>query len=315
MPLRFTLRQLEYFVAVGEAGGVAGAARRLHVSSPSISAAIGALEAELGVPLFVRRHAHALAPTTAGRRLLAEARGVIAAAEALGAAAAELGGEVSGPIGIGCLQTFAPLVLPDLRRQFEALHPAVKVSQYELDHADILDGLGRGALDIGLTYDLAIPAGIAFETLATLRPWVMLAANHPLAGRPAIRPEDLAGEAMVLLDLPHSSEYFLSLFERIGAPPRIAERTRDMAVVRALVANGYGFSLLNTRTLVEQAPDGKRLAFVPLASGLRPLRLGLAAAEGAFRRGVVAAFRDHCRATIRRSGVPGCLVEDGRAEV
>jgi DNA-binding MarR family transcriptional regulator len=52
--LRFTLRQLEYLVAVGEAGTIAEAAHRLNVSSPSISAAISQLEAEFGVQLFVR---------------------------------------------------------------------------------------------------------------------------------------------------------------------------------------------------------------------------------------------------------------------
>jgi DNA-binding transcriptional LysR family regulator len=307
MPLRFTLRQLEYFVAVGEGGSVAAAARRLNVSSPSISAAVAQLEAEFGVALFVRRHARGLALTTAGRRLLVEARRVLGAGEALVVAASDLGAEVAGPLAIGCLQTFAPLVLPELRRQFEAGHPAVAVSQFELDHADILEGLMRGAIDPGLTYDLSIPDGVAFEPLATLGPWVMLPSSHPLAGRPALKPEDLAGEGMVLLDLPYSADYFLELFERIGAPPKIAERTRDMAVLRALVANGYGYSLTNARTVSEHAPDGKRLAFVPLVAGMRPLQLGLATAAGAFRRSAAAAFREHCRATIRARGVPGCL--------
>ena len=54
MAMRFTLRQLSYFVAVGEAGGVARAAERINVSSPSISAAISQLEEEFGIQLFIR---------------------------------------------------------------------------------------------------------------------------------------------------------------------------------------------------------------------------------------------------------------------
>ena len=57
MALRFTLRQLEYFVAVGEAGSVALAADKVNVSSPSISTALAQLEREFGHQLFVRRHA------------------------------------------------------------------------------------------------------------------------------------------------------------------------------------------------------------------------------------------------------------------
>ena len=64
--LRFTLRQLEYFVAVGECGSIALASEKVNVSSPSISAAINQLEKEFGLPLFVRQHAQGLSLTLAG---------------------------------------------------------------------------------------------------------------------------------------------------------------------------------------------------------------------------------------------------------
>ena len=65
MPSSFTLRQLEYFVAVGDAGSIAAASDRVNVSSPSISAAISQLQAEFGVQLFVRQHAQRLSLTPA----------------------------------------------------------------------------------------------------------------------------------------------------------------------------------------------------------------------------------------------------------
>lgn len=306
LPLRFTLRQLEYFVAVGEGGSVAQAAARINVSSPSISAAIAQLETEFGVQLFVRRHAHALVLTGAGRQLIGEARKLLAQAVALTVLASDIGGEVSGPIAVGCLTTFAPLILPTLRQAFETAHPRARVTQYELDHADILERLLRGEIDIGLTYDLAVPGDVSFLPLATLAPWVMVALSHPLAGKPEIVPEDLIGVPMVLLDLPYSADYFLTLFDRIGTAPLIAERTHDMSVLRSLVANGYGYSLINTRTSLEEAPDGKRLAFVPLKGGVRPLQLGLVTTRAGYPRGVVAAFVDLCAAIVAREGLPGC---------
>ena len=69
MPLRFTFRQLEYLVAVGEAGTIAMASQRINVSSPSISAAISQLEAEFGTLLFVRHHAQGLTLTPGGQRI------------------------------------------------------------------------------------------------------------------------------------------------------------------------------------------------------------------------------------------------------
>ena len=83
MAMRFTLRQIEYFVAVGELGSIALASERLHISSPSISTAISQLETTLGLQLFIRQHAQGLALTPAGRRVLAEAKTLLAQAQAL----------------------------------------------------------------------------------------------------------------------------------------------------------------------------------------------------------------------------------------
>lgn len=304
MPLRFTLRQLEYLVAVGEAGGVTQAAERVNVSAPSISTAVAQVEAEFGLPLFIRKHAHGMTPTGAGRAFLAQARVVISEAEALNSLAIDISGAVRGSLGVGCLVTFAQLILPELRRRFEQRYDAVAVRQYELDHAEIIERLRVAEIDIGLTYDLGVPGDIVFEPLAEMPPFVMLGPDDPLGDAEALKPEDLAPLPMVLLDLPYSGDYFLSIFTRVGLRPRIAERTRDMSVARAMVANGFGYTLINARAQHDVAPDGKRLRFVPLA-GLAPLRLGIALSRSNHRAATVSAFLEHCREVIGREGVPG----------
>ncbi len=75
---------------------------------------------------------------------------------------------------------------------------------------------------------------------------------------------------MVQLDLPLSSDCFFSVFTKGKLRPRIVERSRDMAVVRSLVANGFGYSIANMRPKADFAPDGKRLCFVPLVGSIRP---------------------------------------------
>ncbi len=102
----------------------------------------------------------------------------------------------------------------------------------------------------------------------TLPPYVLVAAAHPLARLKQITPKDLSGLPMVLLDLPVSADYFLSLFEKAGPPP-IAEKTRDIAVMQSLVANGFGYSLLNFRPTSDRSPDGKTLRYIPLKGPLR----------------------------------------------
>ena len=308
MPLRFTLRQLEYFVAVGEEGSIAGASARVNVSSPSISAAIAQLEAEFGLPLFVRKHAHGLSLTQTGRQFLDHAKRVLGEARALNRLADSISGNVQGALRIGCLLTFAQMLLPALRRTFEQAYVEVDVSQIEADQLNLFDKLRRGEIDLALSYDLEIPADLHFEPLRALPPYVMMPTDHPLATQDSVSAQQLLDHPMVLLDLPLSSDYFLSFFDEAGARPKIVERTRDMSVMRSLVANGFGFSIANIRPYSDLSPDGRQLRFVPLEGRPRPMRLGLVLPEGARSVLTVSAFVDHTRKVIESWGYPGTRI-------
>ncbi|CDX15710.1 Transcriptional regulator, LysR family [Mesorhizobium plurifarium] len=303
MPLRFTLRQLEYFVAVGEAGSIAKAAEQVNVSPPSISASIAQLEAEFGVQLFVRKHSHALALTAGGRLFLKEAARLLNDADALHDIAGDIAEKVRGPLAIGCLLTFAQIVLPALRRKFEDAYPDVRVRQFERNQGQLFEMLQRGEIDAALTYDLELSQDMTFEPLMQLPAYVMLPAAHRLAARASITPEELVDEPMVLLDLPYSREYFLSAFQ--GLRPRIAERTGDIAVMRSMVANGFGYGIANMRPLNAMSPDGKLLVFVPLLGDIRPLTMGIALPNAEHRTLTVQAFIDHCRRFVVEQGVFG----------
>lgn len=305
MAIRFTFRQLEYFVAVAKSGSIALASERVNVSSPSISTSIAQLETALGIKLFIRKHAHGLTLTSGGRRFLAEAGNVLNGAQGLTNLASDISQSVSGPLNIGCLSTLAPIVLPALRRHFESRYPDVRVRQLTGDQGAMLQAISNAQIEICLTYDLGITGNVHFETLVELPPYVMLAASHPLAGQANITPEELANQPMVLLDLPISNDYFLSVFANTGLKPKIAERINDLALVRSMVANGFGYSLANIRSTTEFSPDGKPLKFIPLAGGLRPINLGLITGKQLRKPLILKAFEELCRDTIEAGGVPG----------
>ena len=303
MPLRFTLRQLEYFVAVGEAGSIVKAAEQVNVSPPSISASIAQLEAEFGIQLFVRKHSHGLSLTSGGRVFLKEASRLLSEAEALHDVAGDIVEKVRGPLAIGCLSTFAQIMLPALRRRFEGANPDVRVRQFELNQGQLLEMLQRGDIDLALTYDLDLSQDMTFVPLVLLPAYVLLPAGHALATKTSISTEELVDEPMVLLDLPVSREYFLSAFQQKGLRPNIAERTGDIAVMRSLVANGFGYGIANMRPLNTLSPDGKPLAFVPLVGGLRSLTMGILMPNGEHRTKTVQAFIDHCKEFVIEQGV------------
>ncbi|MBT9244967.1 LysR family transcriptional regulator [Gemmobacter fulvus] len=305
MPLRFTLRQLEYLVAVGESGSIAMASEKVNVSSPSISAAISQLEQEFGLPLFVRKHAHGLSLTQGGKQFVEQAKVVLAHAARLNNLANDITGKVRGPLHVGCLLTFAQVVLPHLRRGFVDMNPEVDFHQFERNQSEIFEGLRNATLDLALSYDLNIPPDLEFVPLTSLPPYAVLHDTHELAHLTAVSPAELAEYPMVLLDLPMSAEYFLSFFSEIGVKPRIAERTRDMAVMQSLVGQGFGYSIANIRPHSNHAPDGRKLRYVPLTGPVRPMELGLVLSEGARASQTVRAFVDHCQAQLTPENTPG----------
>lgn len=307
MPLRFTLRQLEYFIAVGEAGSIALAAEKVNVTAPSMSSAIAQLEAGFGVQLFTRRHAQGSALTPTGERFMEQARVVLEDAAKLNDLANIYTGSVLGSLRIGCLRTFVQLMVPQLRRSFESRYPSVEFSQVELDQAQIFVALGSARIDVALTYDIALPSDIDFQPLRTLPPYVMVDVDHPLAGRTSLTADDLLGHGMVLLDMPHSSDYFLSLFRGLGQRPRIAERTAEISIQRSLVANGFGFGISNMRTVSDISMDGKQLKFIPLHTPVPPLQLGIAISRAAHVSRTIQAFIDHCHEAADAGNLPGLL--------
>lgn len=304
---RYTLRQLEYFVAVGEYGSVAQAAANINVSSPSISAAISQLEAEFGLPLFVRRHAQGLSLTPAGKRMLDQTKIVLAEASALMDLAGDIAGTVRGPLSIGCLVTFAQVVLPSVRRSFEELYPDVRMRQSELNQLEIFSALRRAEINIALSYNLDVPADLEFIPLLELPPVAIFGSGHPMCDRDNVSVEDLLSYPMVLLDLPFSSDYFMSFFTKTGQKPIIAERTRDMAVMRSMVASGFGYSIANVRPMNNLSPDGKELHFVPLKGDVQPIQMGLLMANGAKSANTVRAFVEHCNAQAQNGILPALL--------
>ena len=123
-PHPFTLRQLQYVVAVAEELSFRRAAARCHVSQPSLSAQLAQIEGALGVRLFERAHKRVLV-TAAGRDLVERARRLILEADEIVRAAQRVADPLSGTIRLGVIPTISPYLLPSvtpaLRRRLPRL--------------------------------------------------------------------------------------------------------------------------------------------------------------------------------------------------
>ena len=298
--LHYSLRQLRYFVVTAEALSFTAAAKRLHISQPSISTALADLEASFGVQLFIRHHASGLSLTQAGRDMLGQARNLLKNAEELQSAAREMDGGMSGAIALGCLVSLAPPVMPALISRFIASHSGVNFRTEEAHQDDLLRGLRDGTLDLVLTYSLDLTDEIAFTPLVSLPPYVILPKTHHLAQRRTVTLASLQGEPYVMLDLPHSREYFASLFEGVGERLVATFRSAQPEVVRGMVANGLGYSILNFPLKSTQTVDGEDFVIRQFSDAVAPVTLGIAQSRNMKPRQVVQRFASFCEVLIKK---------------
>lgn len=303
--MQFTLKQLAYFVAAGEAGSILRAAENIHVSQPSISNAIAHLEDVFQIQLFIRHHAKGMSLTTAGSQIMDQAKALLRDADELRSFAGKLSDQIFGSINVGCFIPLAPIVTPELCHGFMQSHAGVEVNVSEGNQAELLRGLKKGAIDLALTYNLQLESDIAFTALVDLAPFVLLAADHPLAGNESLSLTALEGEKFILLDLPLSNTYFMSLFNSHNLKPNIYARTGQLEVQRSLVAQGYGYSLGNLRPVNKKSLDGNDLKYVPLSGNNPGLTLGIATRANTRKTIVVDIFSQFCHEQISTEKIPG----------
>ncbi len=275
--MRFTLCQLEYFVAVAETGRLNAAAERCHLSQAGIALAMTELERKLGVQLLVRRKAKGVTLTPAGRRLLADARALLGQADELQANARATGDGLAGSLRAGCFTSLAPLLVPPLLDTFAAGHPFLRLDFVEDSHAALQRLLLDGTLEVALLYDRDLHPGVQRRLIRTLQPYVLLAAGHPCAGQDRVSLRELAGDHLIRLDLPpiaHSSPH-----QPEQAPVRY--RTGNAELVRCLVGRGLGYAVLAQRPPTDLTYEGRRVVALPIADHVPDVSIVLAYPRGA----------------------------------
>src|SRR5262245_41686207 len=190
------LRQARAFVTTAEEGHVGRAATRLHVTQPTLSRQIAALERSLGVPLFDRTRRQ-LALTPAGEVFLAGARDLVRRADELAAAAQRAHRGELGVLRVGFVQSATFAALPRLLNAFRAAGPAVRVEVLAMTTLRQLDALADDRIDAGLLRPPINVPDLRQRTLSHDELYAALPGGHPLARKRRVSLSDLAGEDFV----------------------------------------------------------------------------------------------------------------------
>jgi LysR family hydrogen peroxide-inducible transcriptional activator len=243
-PHPFSLRQLQYAVAVADELSFRRAANRCHVSQPSLSAQLALLESVLGVRLFERDRKRVLV-TSRGAPLLERMRAVLVAADDLEDAAKRAIDPFSGTLRIGVIPTVSPYLLPALTPVLRRRYPALHVQWLEDKTGSLVASLENGELDAVLVA-LEADLGELESKVIAIDPFVLAAPrSHPLVkSRGPISLRELGGTDVLLLDEGHClRDQALAICARARAP-ELEFRATSLPTLAQMVAAGNGVTLL-----------------------------------------------------------------------
>jgi DNA-binding transcriptional LysR family regulator len=267
------LRQVQTFRAVAEELSFSRAAAKLGYVQSSVSAQVGALEQELGVPLFDRL-GRRIKLTDAGKVMLSHSRKLLALAEETKGAVVDAGvgsGEVTGALTVSAPETLITYRLPKLLALFHERHPKVRLSVRPSAIGRLLGSVRKavedGTVDVAFVLDERVRlADLAVEILAEEDITVIAPASHALANSSIVLPQDLHGETVLLPEAPESGCAYRGQFERqLGSARVLPAETMEFQSIEAVkqcVAAGMGVSVLPNVTVGAELKASK-LAELP----------------------------------------------------
>jgi DNA-binding transcriptional LysR family regulator len=262
--VNFTLKQLQYFVAVADHGSISAAAAAGHISQAAMSQSLTDLERIVGAQLMVRHRSRGVALTGVGQQFLRDVRSLVRHADGVQDSIIERQQGLVGPLAIGCYSTLSAFWVPVISERFIKPHPALNVTVEEGEAGELQHRMQEGYLDAVITHTRHLLPGVQARTVKEGRPYILLAADHPLASRKSVRLTELAGEDFVSLDIPTVRDNQLVNLRLSGLDPKIAWRSSSFEAVRGMVARGLGYTVLVQRPPVNRSYDGLPLATVEI---------------------------------------------------
>ena len=241
------LRHLQYFVTVAEERNFTRAAARLHVVQSGVSAAIKALERELGAELLHRTSKH-VALTDAGAALLPGARATLDAARDARDALDQVRGGLRGTLRVGTMTSLGILDLARLLGRYHRRYPEVvlQTSVAPSGSQGLVEALADGRLDLAfVSVPGRAPAGIQWRELASTPLDLVVPAGHRLADADEVRIEMFADEPFVDFPIGYGNRSVTDrAFAAADLRRHVAIEITDIVAAADFVREGIGVALL-----------------------------------------------------------------------
>lgn len=292
------LKDLKYLVAVADTRHFGRAAARCFVSQPTLSTQLKKLEQYLGLQL-VERHPRRVTLTPAGERIAERARRIVEASDEVMEIARAEHDPLAGRLRVALLPTIGPYLLPLVIQKIRKALPRLELMLYEYQTAPMLEELQAGGIDLAI---LALPVhGAALATRPLYdEPFAVLApAGHPFATRSTLKPADLAGETLLLLEEGHClRDQALDVCSRVDVSERQDFRATSIETLRQMVAAGAGITLMPELASRGAYAAARGVVLRPFAKPQPVRAVGGAWRRSSGRAAAIAAVLDVIEATI-----------------
>lgn len=265
------LNQLHYFQAVCLWGSVSKAAEVLHISQPSVSGAIKALEDEFQVPLFERKY-RGMVLTEAGERFYQLSLTLTENADRIERIMTEWG-KSRHSVRLGIPPMIGAALLPALIKNFFLAHPEIRLDIIEKGRNELLRQVEDGSLDLAIiAHEENIGAPFGTFLVTVMETGCVVSGQDVLAGKSSVRPEDFRRHRLVMF--PDGYEHAMLIrkkFEAAGFTPDILLQTSQLSTILALVKNNLAAGFV-FRDMMQEDMDG--LEYIPFAEPMH-MRISL----------------------------------------
>lgn len=243
MPFRPSHRQLEYLVALGEAGHFGEAARRCHVSQPTLSVQVSLLEKQLGVTLIDRMPGQVV-PTPVGAEIITAAKIILNGLDEIRALATGSKANLGGAIRLGVAPSFGPYFLPYLLPPLHVEYPDLKIYIREDRPRQLERAVLQGETDCGLGPLPSSKDGFGSVRICRERIFLGVHKAHRLASAGTITTADLRGERLLTLGPGHRlMDDVRRLADISGATLAEEYEGSSLDAIRQMVSIEMGISL------------------------------------------------------------------------
>ena len=273
------LRQLRAFIHAAQTGSVSKAAHRLHLSQPSVSLQIQALEKNLDTLLF-ERCGPKIRLTPAGELLQEMAQPLVDGFSRLADSfAARLGDVHAGPLDIASGEATLLYILPDIITAFSSEYPQIDLKLHNVTGLDGMALLRADEVDFAVGSMIDVPDDVIYHPIYTYKPALIMCKGHPLARKKKIKLGDLSPYGLILPPRHLSTWNVIDLvFQQHGVPYTVALEVGGWEVIKRYVEIGKGISIVTNICLRES----DRLAVKPMDEFFPTRSYGVVTRRGKF---------------------------------